>query len=290
MTSWMRALGLPMPGDVPLGPGGLHVAIVFTPSFSSSLIGMWLVADCDGPVRLASAWSPEGRRAEVAGLVVDLVAEHLGAGWNLRAIAAVREVVLREIEKADRVRPAAVSAKTTMPGRVSLHRHESPSGASWEVVVEPDDRAVLRMDGGRRWDRCSVSSRSGARSGARPPTRGVRCARGSRSSPTCASPQASGRVGSSSASAWSSPSTRGDRRAGGVELRPRPAAPRSGDRRDARAGPCALSRAHGGEAVGRSRVSSPLSGVVVGSFRRTARVCPEQHVSGHRSSEARTGD
>lgn len=58
MTSWMRALGLPMPGDVPLGPGGLHVAIVFTPAFSSSLIGMWLVADCDGP----GAWRARGAR------------------------------------------------------------------------------------------------------------------------------------------------------------------------------------------------------------------------------------
>ncbi|MFN9811565.1 MAG: hypothetical protein ACK6CU_18250 [Deltaproteobacteria bacterium] len=189
MTSWMRALGLPMPGDVPLGADGLYLAVVFTPASSSSLLAMWLAADGDGPgelgvlvrsrldialaesgpptadratttldrevtraavttrrecgvdaladrpleglagatqtvvcqvgegpVREASARSPVGQHAEVTGLIADLVAGHLGAGWNLRAIAAVHEVVRREIERADRARPTATPEGRTMPG------------------------------------------------------------------------------------------------------------------------------------------------------------------------------
>jgi hypothetical protein len=224
----MRALGLRVPGDVPLGPDGLHVAIVCCPAFSGEIVGVWLVADgadasvigaivrarsdlaaaasdgavplasprgsaqkaltrgvastsvrtllelsvealpeppCvgtdgfaqtvavargAGPAEVVSAWSPRGRHAQVAGLLADLAAWYLGASWNLRPLDAVRAMALREMEEVGRPRhalPTSVEA-----GRVSLRRHESPSGASWELSVEPDDRAVLRMDGGRRWE------------------------------------------------------------------------------------------------------------------------------------------
>lgn len=45
---WLRGLGLVLPGDVPVGPDGLHVAMLSTHARSPHLLGLWLVVPARG--------------------------------------------------------------------------------------------------------------------------------------------------------------------------------------------------------------------------------------------------